>query len=308
MEMGYLREFIVFSSHMNVSKAARALHVSQPTLSHHIQALEKYFGVPLVNREGGLKLTNAGRVLVEEAAGIDMRFNMMIAKVKAAAQISTELVIAHNANSSAPYISLTSFVKRYAQSHPDVYVSLEEAHGSTARAILDSSDVDCVAVYVCPIGSDLESGVVYERIPNAAPNRMCLWVNEENPLAQKSSLHWDDLQDIDYPMPVSHFRLWGASTHELLAKHGIRAHFGTSSQYYGNYIASASISEVQLYDESSSDQLLTGGHHVLIPIDEPDAFSYCYLAYLPEKKTEALESLLDYLHEIPGHDSRVEII
>ena len=44
MEMGYLREFIVFSSHMNVSKAARALHVSQPTLSHHIQALEKYFG------------------------------------------------------------------------------------------------------------------------------------------------------------------------------------------------------------------------------------------------------------------------
>ena len=46
MDLSYLREFITFSEYMNVSEAARRIHMAQPTLSHHIASVEKEVGVP----------------------------------------------------------------------------------------------------------------------------------------------------------------------------------------------------------------------------------------------------------------------
>lgn len=44
MDLSYLREFITFSEYMNVSEAARRIHMAQPTLSHHIASVEKEVG------------------------------------------------------------------------------------------------------------------------------------------------------------------------------------------------------------------------------------------------------------------------
>ena len=45
--------------------AARQMHLSQPTISHHVKMLEHEFGVELFDRSGpGLHLTEAGRLLL----------------------------------------------------------------------------------------------------------------------------------------------------------------------------------------------------------------------------------------------------
>ncbi|MFI9272266.1 LysR family transcriptional regulator [Kitasatospora sp. NPDC052896] len=52
----------------SVTKAAAALHMSQPALSHQIAALERELGTPVVERmTRGIRVTAAGRAAAEEA-------------------------------------------------------------------------------------------------------------------------------------------------------------------------------------------------------------------------------------------------
>ncbi|HXV80033.1 MAG TPA: LysR family transcriptional regulator, partial [Candidatus Binatia bacterium] len=58
------RQFAAFAAvarHLNVTKAANILHISQPSLSKHLKALEENFRVHLFTRHAkGIKLTNDG--------------------------------------------------------------------------------------------------------------------------------------------------------------------------------------------------------------------------------------------------------
>lgn len=60
-----LRIFIHAADHLSFSGAAKRLHLTQPTVSHHIRALETSLHVELFERAGNsLKLTEAGRLLL----------------------------------------------------------------------------------------------------------------------------------------------------------------------------------------------------------------------------------------------------
>ncbi len=60
-----LRIFIHSAEAGSFSKAAKELHIAQPTVSHHIMTLEKELGHTLFDRGGGkIHLTEAGRMLL----------------------------------------------------------------------------------------------------------------------------------------------------------------------------------------------------------------------------------------------------
>lgn len=60
-----IETFIHAAEHLNFSEAARILHLSQPTVSHHIKNLEQDLGVELFARQGvSITLTEAGRLLL----------------------------------------------------------------------------------------------------------------------------------------------------------------------------------------------------------------------------------------------------
>jgi DNA-binding transcriptional LysR family regulator len=68
MDLQHLRDFIAIAKARSFSKAARRLHVEQPTLSRHIQQLEDELGVQLFVRAAkGIKLTREGIVLLKRA-------------------------------------------------------------------------------------------------------------------------------------------------------------------------------------------------------------------------------------------------
>lgn len=69
MELRQLRYFLAVAEHRNFTRAADAVHVSQPSLSVQIQALEEELGSPLFDRMGRqVRLTPAGELLLEHAA------------------------------------------------------------------------------------------------------------------------------------------------------------------------------------------------------------------------------------------------
>src|SRR5215208_2597188 len=74
MEPRRLLTFRAVAHERSFSAAARALSLSQPSVSQQIAALEQELGVRLLDRRpGGLKLTHAGTVLLVHADAIAER-------------------------------------------------------------------------------------------------------------------------------------------------------------------------------------------------------------------------------------------
>ena len=68
LELRHLRYFVALAGELHFSRAAEALHVSQPLLSRQIRDIERIVGVPLVGRtRPTVELTAAGRKFFEQA-------------------------------------------------------------------------------------------------------------------------------------------------------------------------------------------------------------------------------------------------
>ncbi|MCK3861017.1 transcriptional regulator CynR [Pseudomonas sp. B329] len=68
MLLRHIRYLLAVAEHRNFTRAAEALHVSQPTLSQQIKQLEESLGAPLLDRSGrSISLTDAGRAYVRFA-------------------------------------------------------------------------------------------------------------------------------------------------------------------------------------------------------------------------------------------------
>lgn len=76
MNIEHLKEFLVLVESRNYAEAAGILHVSQPTLSRHISAIENELGVQLLERSNcGMVLTSDGELARREFTYILHYFN-----------------------------------------------------------------------------------------------------------------------------------------------------------------------------------------------------------------------------------------
>ncbi len=65
IDLSRLEIFLYAADSLSFSEAAKHLHLTQPTVSHHMQMLEQDLGVTLFERSNfGLRLTEAGQLLV----------------------------------------------------------------------------------------------------------------------------------------------------------------------------------------------------------------------------------------------------
>ena len=76
MDIKHLQYFIQVTHFKSFTKAAEHLFITQPTISKMIKNLETELGVELFDRSRKqLTLTDAGRVVLEQAKLIDLAFN-----------------------------------------------------------------------------------------------------------------------------------------------------------------------------------------------------------------------------------------
>jgi DNA-binding transcriptional LysR family regulator len=65
IDLTKIEAFLYTAENLSFSEAARQMHLSQPTISHHVKMLEHAFGIELFDRTGsGLHLTEAGQLLL----------------------------------------------------------------------------------------------------------------------------------------------------------------------------------------------------------------------------------------------------
>jgi DNA-binding transcriptional LysR family regulator len=129
------------------SAAAEALNFTQSAVSQHIAALERETGAQLVERRSrGVRLTDAGRVLVEHAEAILARLDFAEDDLAAIAGLRggrLRLVCFQSAGATLVPRAVAAFHDR----HPQVELGMLEAEPEEAGALLKSGEVDLALVY-----------------------------------------------------------------------------------------------------------------------------------------------------------------
>ena len=79
MDLHLLEILLAFKKYGTLSSTAEALHISQPTLTRNMQALEKEIDVPIfIHGKNSLKLNKTGEFLVKESEKLLHSYNEMI--------------------------------------------------------------------------------------------------------------------------------------------------------------------------------------------------------------------------------------
>lgn len=124
MDFKQLEVFVAVCKYQSFSKAARELFLTQPTVSSHIQNLEKELDTVLINRNNkNITLTKSGEILYSHAIKILNNCKKAIYDIKEySAKIEGIIDIAC---SSIPesYI-LPKFIKNFTLQYPDVKFSI----------------------------------------------------------------------------------------------------------------------------------------------------------------------------------------
>lgn len=127
MDTGYIREFVTLAGCLSYSEAAERLFISQPSLTKHIQALEREMGTALFARTTrSIRLSGAGSLFLPFARQIvDLCDRWEIAVDDLINRSGTSLTIAVMQNPQ--YYDMTKYIVSFRQTHPDVNFSIVEA-------------------------------------------------------------------------------------------------------------------------------------------------------------------------------------
>ncbi|MGH3318415.1 MAG: LysR family transcriptional regulator [Nocardioidaceae bacterium] len=131
----------------SVTAAAKELHYTQPTVSHHLSRLEVETGAQLLQRAGrGIRLTPAGQLLADRAAEI-------IGRIDAAdSELSAHVGLTAGRVRLAGFSSVIgSLVPRaaaaLASAHPGLQITLTDTHPPEAIELLRTGKVDVAIIF-----------------------------------------------------------------------------------------------------------------------------------------------------------------
>jgi DNA-binding transcriptional LysR family regulator len=131
----------------SVTAAAKELSYSQPSVSHHLARLESETGAQLLQRVGrGVRLTPAGQLLADRAAEILGRIDAADAELSAHVGLNAGRVRLAGFSSAIGSL-LPGAVAALARQHPNVQVTLTDAHPSEALELLRTGQSDVAVIF-----------------------------------------------------------------------------------------------------------------------------------------------------------------
>ncbi len=154
MELRHLRYFVAVAEAENVTRAAAKLRVAQPAVSRQIRDLEDELGLALLERSPkSVRLTDAGRIFLEEARAVLQRVDDAVKAVQAVAGGTRGALNVGYAPSLTVQI-LPRALRRFQAEWPGVRVSLHDLSTEEMLAGLRENRLD-LALMVQPTTGQL---------------------------------------------------------------------------------------------------------------------------------------------------------
>jgi DNA-binding transcriptional LysR family regulator len=143
----HLRVLAAVARHGSVTEAAKELHYSQPSVSHHLSRLEAAVGVKLIQRVGrGIRLTPEGELLAGRAGEILGRVDAAASELAAHVGLRAGRVRVA-ANASALSTIVTRAASLLAEAHPGLELIVYDRHPVEALEMLRQSEIDVALVF-----------------------------------------------------------------------------------------------------------------------------------------------------------------
>jgi DNA-binding transcriptional LysR family regulator len=182
-----LKVFEAVARHLNYTRAAEELHLTQPAVSMQVKQLEESLGVGLFEQLGKrIHLTEAGSEVLAYARTINQQLDELEAvlnRMKGMSGGRLRISVATTANYFIPTL-LGSFSRRF----PDVTVTLDITNRETLLRSLAENTTDLVIMGQPPAGADVEAEPFMD-------NPLVVVAPPDHPLAGKKKIPLKRLQE-----------------------------------------------------------------------------------------------------------------
>ena len=215
VELRHLRSFVVAAEELHVGRAAARLHLTQPSLSRQIAALERDVGVPLFTRiRRRFGLTPAGEIFLSAAREITRR----------ADEAARDAQRAHRGElgtlrlgfvQSATFEALPRLLAAFRVAHPDVTLEVEAMTTIRQVAALRAGRLD-IGLLRPPISEPELTTRVISR------DSLVVALPGGHPLARRKRVALASLADESF---VLYTRAFGPSVQDAIIGHCLAAGF-----------------------------------------------------------------------------------
>ena len=192
MELRVLQYFLAVAREQNISSAAESLHLSQPTLSTQLKALEEELGKQLLIRgtKGSRKvlLTEEGMLLRKRAEEILELVRMTEREISLSDEVIAGDVYIGTGESDMIRIFARA-AKRIQEKYPDIHFHILSGNSAFVKEHLDLGLIDFGVVY-SPVDT-----TVYSSIKVPIRDTWGVLMRKDSPLAQKDVIQPQDLWD-----------------------------------------------------------------------------------------------------------------
>ncbi|MEK7759212.1 MAG: LysR family transcriptional regulator [Pseudomonadota bacterium] len=182
-----LKVFEAVARHLNYTRAAEELHLTQPAVSMQVKQLEESLGVALFEQLGKrIHLTETGTEVLGYARSITQQLDELegvLNSMKGLGGGRLRISVATTANYFIPTL-LGSFSRRY----PDVTISLDVTNRETLLRQLTENTVDLVVMGQPPVEADVEAEAFMD-------NPLVVVAPLDHPLAKEKRIPLARLQE-----------------------------------------------------------------------------------------------------------------
>ncbi|MGN1225962.1 MAG: LysR family transcriptional regulator [Candidatus Cryptobacteroides sp.] len=261
MELRQLKYFVKTAETLNFSEAARALFITQSTLSQQIRSLEQELGVELFQRDShSVSLTESGAHLLPIAQRTLQDAELCFTQISDLKQMLSGVLNIGISYTFAPV--LMEAVKDFTRQYPGVRLNIICRTMEELLDLLKKREVDFVLCFKPNFkDEEIESHILFD-------NQLSVIVSSRHPLAERKSLKIEELLPYRIVMPA----------HETQARHAFEYFFPGMTEKLNVVVE---INEVNvLLDLIRSTQMITFLSEatlyqkdglVAIPIDAPNS-------------------------------------
>jgi len=157
MLLRHIRYFLAVAEHQNFTRAAEALHVSQPTLSQQMKQLEDTLGAQLLDRTGRIiRLTDAGEAYAQYARRALQDLDAGKRAIHDAQDLTRgELRLAMTPTFTAYLIG--PLMARFNATYPGINLSVTEMNQDQIEALLAQDELDIGIGFMDARSTEIES-------------------------------------------------------------------------------------------------------------------------------------------------------
>ncbi|MCP3687147.1 MAG: LysR family transcriptional regulator [Gammaproteobacteria bacterium] len=180
----HLRSFHAVATQGSFTRAAEALHITQPTLSGQVKDLEERYGIKLFIRHGRhIELTDIGKsalVITRKLFRHEEDVEQLL--MSARALTTGKLLVA----ADAPYL-ITPLLAQFQRLYPGIQISIQYGNSQQLMGWLASGRCDIALLPNVPEGDDRLFSIPLE------PGRLVAFVNESHAWAERRSINMGEL-------------------------------------------------------------------------------------------------------------------